>query len=110
MTLGQKQRLFTRLTGLLIQWAYENGYELTTGDGYRDRRAFGKLGERGPYGARYSNHKRRLAHDWNLFRDGVYLRETEDHRPLGEFWESLHPDCRWGGHYSDGNHYEMLHD
>jgi len=107
MTLGQKQRLFVLLTAKLINWAYENGYELTTGDGYRDERAFGKMGEKGPYGKNNSNHKRRLAHDWNLFKDGVYLTETEDHRPLGEYWESLHPDNVWGGRFNDGNHYSM---
>lgn len=43
MTLGQLQRLFVRNQGLLIAWAYDNGYELTTGDGYRDPRALGSL-------------------------------------------------------------------
>lgn len=32
MSLGQKQRLFTRLVGLLIEYAYQNGYEPTFGD------------------------------------------------------------------------------
>lgn len=27
MTLGQKQRHFTRLVGLLIEYAYQNGYK-----------------------------------------------------------------------------------
>lgn len=35
-TLGQKQRHFTRLVGLLIEYAYQEGYELTFGDAYRD--------------------------------------------------------------------------
>ena len=35
-TLGQKQRRFTRLVGLLIEYAYNNGMELTFGDAYRD--------------------------------------------------------------------------
>ena len=33
MTLGQKQRHFTRMVGLLIEFAYQNGYELTVGAG-----------------------------------------------------------------------------
>lgn len=41
MTLGEKQRLFTRMVGLLIEYAYQNGYELTLGDAYRDPRVHG---------------------------------------------------------------------
>jgi hypothetical protein len=112
MTLGQKQRLFTRLVSLLIEWAYENGYEITLGDAYRDPRVFGSQGEKKGYGRSRSNHKIRLAIDLNLFKDGQYLTETEDHRPLGEYWESLHDLCEWGGkeNRNDGNHYSMNHD
>ena len=115
MTLGQKQRLFTRLTGLLIEFAYENGYELTYGDAYRDPRAFGQVGEKRLYSSSNSVHKSRLAVDFNLFKDGKFLTSSEDHRTLGEFWKTLHPDCCWGGDFKnsrgqpapDGNHYSM---
>ena len=111
MTLGQKQRLFVKLTSLLVEWAYQNGYELTTGDGYRDPRVFGKEGEKKGYGSRNSNHKLRLAHDWNLFKDDEFLTKTEDHKPLGEYWKSLHELCEWGGEGTryDGNHYSLRH-
>lgn len=109
LTLGTKQRLFMRLLPRLIDFAYENGYELTIGDAFRDQRAFGPVGEPGPYGNPYSLHKSRLAVDLNLFRNGRFLTRTEDHRPLGEFWESLHPLCSWGGRFSDGNHYSIEH-
>jgi hypothetical protein len=59
-----------------------------------------------------SNHTRRLAVDFNLFRNGHYLSATESHRPLGEFWESLSTDeieCCWGGRFNDGNHYSFKH-
>lgn len=109
MTLGKKQRLFTRLISELVIWAYDNGYELTQGDAYRDPRLFGKVGEKKGYGHRNSNHKVRLAKDLNLFIDGKYMTETEDHRPLGEKWESMHELCRWGGRFNDGNHYSFEH-
>jgi len=48
--------------------------------------------------------------DFNLFKDGVFLQGTEDHRPLGEYWESLDPLCRWGGRFNDGNHYSIEHE
>ncbi len=109
MTLGQKQRLFTKLIAELITWAYDNGYELTVGDFYRDSRAFGAMGKKKLYSASNSNHKIRLAGDLNLFIDGKYMTKTTDHTPIGEKWESMHELCRWGGRFSDGNHYSIEH-
>jgi len=107
MTLGQKQRKLTRMIAQLIVFAYDNGYELTFGDAYRDPRVHGNVGQKKSYSAASSLHKERLAVDFNLFRDGVYLTSTEDHRPLGEFWESI--GGTWGGRFNDGNHYSLEH-
>ena len=85
MTLGEKQRAFTRMIGLLIERADQLGFELTFGDAYRDPRLHGAAGVKAGYGAASSNHKLRLAVDFNLFRDGEFLRATEDHLPLGEY-------------------------
>ena len=108
MTLGDKQRRFTELVGKLIQWAYDNGYELTLGDGYRDPRLHGAIGQKIGYGAANSCHKIRLAIDLNLFRDGKYLTATNDYKLLGDFWESI--GGSWGGRFSDGNHFSLEHD
>ena len=107
MSLGEKQRKFTYMLKELIEYAYANGYELTVGDAYRDPRLHGNIGDAKGYGHPRSNHKIRLAMDFNLFRNGVYLDRTEDHRPLGEFWESL--GGTWGGRFNDGNHYSLEH-
>lgn len=107
MNLGQRQRLLVRLLARLTDFAYEQGYEMTLGDAFRDHRVHGAPGVKMGYGHPLSNHKNRLAQDYNLFKDGVFLAKTEDHKPLGEFWESLHPLCRWGGRFSDGNHYSI---
>lgn len=107
MTLGQKQRKFTEMIGRLIAWAYANGYELTFGDAYRDPRVHGHVGQKSSYSAANSLHKERLAVDFNLFRDGKFLTRTEDHQPLGEFWESI--GGTWGGRFRDGNHYSLEH-
>ncbi len=116
MTLGDKQKLFMKLLPRLIDYAHEQGYELTIGDGYRDGRAFGDSGEtmvtadgKKVYGRKWSNHKQRLAIDLNLFKEGKYLTDSEDHRFLGEYWESLHDGCHWGG-AEDGNHYSMINE
>lgn len=109
MTLGEKQRVFTLMVARLIAWAYQNGYELTFGDAYRDPRVHGPSGDRKPgsYSSPYSNHKLRLAIDLNLFKDGVYLTTDEDHAPLHAFWESIGGGARIPG---DANHYSLEHE
>lgn len=107
MTLGDLQRLFSRLITEHSQWLLDQGYEFTDGDAYRDPRSHGKIGERIAYGRRNSNHKRRLARDINLFKDRKWLTKTSDHEFSGKKWESRHPLCRWGGRFNDGNHYSM---
>lgn len=106
-TLGQKQRRFVRMIGLLIEYAYQNGHELTFGDAFRDPRLHGEMGTKGGYGAASSNHKVRLAIDFNLFKDGKFLEGTDDHKWLGEYWESM--GGTWGGRFKDGNHYSLEH-
>lgn len=106
-TLGEKQRRFAPMVAKLIQFAYVNGYELSFGDAYRDPRLHGAEGEKKGYGEAHSNHKIRLAIDLNLFKDGKFLQSTEDHKPLGEYWESL--GGSWGGRFYDGNHYSLEH-
>ena len=106
-TLGNKQKRFFRMLAPLFLKIGELGLEATIGDAYRDPRAFGKMGESKGYGEADSNHKQRLAIDINLFRDGKYLPSTEDHRELGEWWESQ--GGAWGGRFGDGNHYSLEH-
>lgn len=107
MTLSQKQQEFTLMVSKLIQFAYENGYRLSLGDAYRDPRVHGEVGVKKSYSSANSLHKERLAIDLNLFKDGKYLTSSEDHRPLGEYWESI--GGSWGGRFNDGNHYSLEH-
>lgn len=110
MSLRKLQSEFAALVPRLIDKAISMGYEVTLGDAYRDPRVHGALGVKMGYGHRSSGHKKRLAIDLNLFRDGVFLAATEDHRPLGEWWEKQHPLARWGGRFEDGNHYSFEHE
>jgi hypothetical protein len=109
MTLRQQQSLFVRLIGQLIAHAYSVGYELTFGEAWRTPEQ-AALNAKAGKGIRNSLHGERLAIDLNLFRDGKFLAASEDHRPLGEYWESLHPLARWGGRFNDGNHYSLEHE
>lgn len=109
MSLRQVQSEFAALVPRLIDHAVSLGYEVTLGDAYRDPRVHGAMGVAGGYGGANSNHKLRLAIDLNLFRNGAFLQSTEDHRPLGEWWEQQHPRASWGGRFrrADGNHYSF---
>ena len=82
------------MVALLLIRAYQLGYEVTFGD------TWAREGHR-----KGSFHYKRLAIDLNLFKNGVYLRSTESHKPLGEFWESI--GGSWGGRWDDGNHYSL---
>ncbi len=109
MRLGEKQEQFDKLLPILVLKAHQMGDETRMGDSFRDPRVFGPIGVSKGYGHARSCHKYKLAQDVNLFKDGVFLQETIDHLELGLFWETLHPLCRWGGRFNDGNHYSLEH-
>jgi hypothetical protein len=99
MTLREKQSEFVRMVGLLIEYAYNNGYELTFGHAMRCVDC--------PTGHKHSLHKKRLAVDLNIFRNGEYLTDGSGHRQLHQYWSML------GGATSIGkdlNHYSMEHE
>lgn len=116
-TLGQLQRIFAKKVAKLISWAFENGFEVSLDWAYRPLEVARMYAGRG-IGSMKSLHTVRLAIDLNLFKDGTYLRNSEDHLPLGKFWESLAEPgvkTRWGGRFKksstsrgpDGNHYSV---
>jgi hypothetical protein len=108
MSLREKQSLFVGLVALLIIHAKELGYQLTFGEALRSPEEAIRLAKAGK-GIQNSVHCLSLAIDLNLFKNGVYLSSTEDHRVLGEYWKTLDPLARWGGDFKDGNHYSLEH-
>ena len=100
MALRTKQAKFAGMLARLILHTEALGYEVTMGWAYRPH----YLG----IGHPNSLHDLRLAQDLNLFRNGEYLEATEDHRLLGEYWESI--GGSWGGRFNDGNHYSLEHE
>lgn len=113
MTLGERQRIFTLNIGKLILFAYEKGYELTFGEvtrpqsqvylnyyGYDVKQSgSGIVLVKRPATSKtlQSRHVDKLAADLNVFSNDVLLSKPIDYKPLGDYWESLHPDNRWGG-------------
>ncbi len=92
--LGDKRRLFTWALCLLLRRMLDSGYGPM-------------LGKDGLKHMANSLHYDGLAVDIDLTKDGYYLSETSDHQQFGEYWETLNKDCRWGGRFSDGNHYSV---
>ena len=134
--LRTKQAKFVRFLARLFDFAYANGYTLGLGEAKRsdEQAEINAMGETGrarlmevlntnsfttlanklsnngkANGIRGSLHEMGLAIDLNLYQGDAYLDKSEHHKPLGEFWEALDPDCRWGGRFSDGNHYSIAH-
>ena len=105
MTLGEARRTFTILLCRLVLWAEARGYGVAFAEG------MDRVTVKDPTTdhMRYSLHESGLAQDLDLYKDGVYLTTTEDHRELGEHWEKMHPMCKWGGRFKnvDGNHYSF---
>ena len=104
MSRSKRQQEFTQAIGLLIAFAYSKGYGLTFGDAFRDPRAF--KGAK-PYGKYNSNHKKRLAVDFNLFKDGEYLDGDEakhGHSILHTYWDTIGGNRRIP---HDLNHYDF---
>ena len=107
--LRKKQFYFTWMVAELILFAKYNGYTLSFGDAWSTPDTY-QVQEDGSLKRPHivdSFHYKRLAVDFNLFKDGKWLTKTDDHKKLGEFWESL--GGTWGGRFSkpDGNHYSL---
>ena len=99
--LNSKQFKFTRAEPLLMLYAQYIGYELTNGDAYRDDRC--------RYGHDNSTHRFRLAKDFNIFKDGIYLKGSDANKAfalLHDFWDMLGGSKRIK---SDMRHFSFKH-
>jgi hypothetical protein len=101
--LGDKRKLFTKCLASLLRRMLEDTMEPM-------------LGRDGEKHMSNSLHYDGLAADIILTQDGIIYDKTEDHRKYGEYWESLHEDCFWGGDGKkndglkhDGNHYSVTY-
>ena len=90
-TYRQKRCRFTVMLARLIDYANSLGFELAI-DRTRDNSS-------------KRLHKYVLAADFNLYKNGHYLRSTSSHKPLGLYWEAM--GGTWGGRFGDGNHYSL---
>ena len=116
MRLSQYQRIFTLNVSKLIAFAYEKKIELTFGEAYRTTAQQLLYVQSGKSKTMNSKHLKRLAVDFNFFKNGNLTYKWEDVKAIGDYWESLHPMNRWGGDWNkndrkdgfiDTPHFEM---
>jgi len=126
MSLSKEQQIFTRHISRLILYATGLGIGLTFGDAYRPKmlqylyfygytiRMSGVIPKliRAKKRSKTlnSNHKKRLAVDFNFFIDGKLIYKHKLINALGQYWEGLDPaHNRWGGNFKniyDSPHFE----
>lgn len=96
MGLRQEQSAFLLDVVSLINWGIAAGFEFTFGEAHRTLEQQQLHVKAGRSKTLQSKHMERLAIDLNVFRGGK-LCGREEMIPLGRYWESLHPNNRWGG-------------
>lgn len=118
MELRQLQQRFTRNIAHLINFAVDNGFELTFGEAWRSEETQTAHVKAGRSNTLNSMHLKRLAIDFNIFKYDYLLfsdssRKEQDFseaKKLGDYWIELHLSNRWGGNFQsifDPNHFEM---
>ncbi len=124
-SLVQHQQIFSQNIAMLIIRANKLGINLTFGEAYRtiEQQALyfhGKslrkednrlelISVNKRTRTMSSNHLSRLAVDFNFFVNGVLTYTHPLVYELGNYWESLNPQNRWGGnfkHFFDAPHFE----
>jgi hypothetical protein len=109
MTLRQARCAFTIAIAELILFAISEGYEIAMGEGMDRITAKDPTSDH----MKGSNHDIGLANDLDLYLNGVYLMDSEDHLVLGTWWEEYGVEhglpLVWGGNFSkpDGTHYSF---
>lgn len=105
MTLRQAKSKFAWMLGNLICFAFSQGYEITMGEGSITVVYCPHCKKKVSKHRKGSLHHLALGQDIDLFKDGKYLKKTEDHKVLGAYWISI--GGAWGGIFKDGNHYSL---
>lgn len=107
MTLGQQQEAFTRDLVKLLQKAFDLGYEVRMGEVQRPIEMQELYVKTGRSKTMNSQHLKKLAADLHFMKNGTLCYPQE----LGDFWESLSKENRWGGNwksFKDSPHFERF--
>lgn len=97
MSLVAEQAAFLLDMCKLVQHATSLGFTLTAGELYRTPEQQEIYMKTGRSQTMNSLHLKRLAVDFNIFKDGKLVGDKATLAPLGAYWESLNPLNSWGG-------------
>jgi hypothetical protein len=109
MSLVQEQAAFLLDVAKLVQKATDLGFTVTGGELARSVEQQAIHFKAGRSKTMNSIHLKRCAIDLNFFIEGKLTWDKNVLKPLGVFWESLHPKNRWGGNFTslvDVPHFE----
>ena len=99
MSLVAEQAAFLLDYCKLVQFATEQGFQVTAGELQRPVEMQEIYVRTGRSKTMNSWHIRRLAGDLNFVKDGVLCYDYDSLEPIGRYWESLNPKNRWGGNF-----------
>jgi len=103
----EKRLRFTRYLCQLIDWANKwPGVQVAFGTDFDEADPNERRRHR-----KGSLHYLGLANDPALYINGIYQKDTEAYRFMGDWWKALDPDNRWGGDFKtpDGNHFSLTY-
>ena len=100
MSLREEQEKFTRDVVKLLTWAFSMGYEVTLGEAFRTPEQQAIYVRDGRSKTMNSKHLNRCAIDIFVFKEGKLLTTKEEMQPVGNTWEGLSKENRWGGNFS----------
>lgn len=109
MTLSEEQAAFLLDVCKLVQFATSQGWRVTGGELWRTPEQQEIYFKTGKSKTMQSNHLRRLAIDLNFLKDGQPVYDKAALQKLGDYWESLNKQNRWGGSwvsFPDTPHFE----
>jgi len=107
MKLSDKQNEFAVDVTKLLVWLFAHNYKVTFGRATDTKAGQKLLFDAGLSKTMNSKHLKRLAIDLNIFIDGRLTYSAKKLKPVGDYWESLHPDNVWGGTWGwDAGHFQ----
>ena len=83
----------------LVTYATEQGFVVTGGELFRTPEQQEIYVKTGRSKTMNSIHLKRCAIDLNFFKDGKLTYDIPTLKPVGDYWESLHPKNEWGGNW-----------
>lgn len=109
MTLGQHQQEFSKDFNKLLTYLFQNGYDVRIGEAERTKEQQEIYIKQGKSKTIKSNHLIRCAVDIHIFKNNQYLQSKAELQIIGDYWESLSIENRWGGNFKsfiDTPHFE----